>query len=117
MSKIGVIVVIFIFAALASAQIPPSGNVFFGYSYYNTDITGGRNHRNGWEGSVEGRFLPLILGGGLDYKLVRLLAWRFQADYIHSHLFDVSQKQCPGVDGDCAAALIGKRKNRAQLVG
>ena len=56
MRKIAVIVVIFIFAALASAQIPPSGNVLFGYSYYNTDITGGRNYRNGWEVRSKGGF-------------------------------------------------------------
>ncbi len=28
-----------LFAGLASAQIPTSGNVFFGYSYYNTDLS------------------------------------------------------------------------------
>lgn len=28
------------------------------------------------------------VGGGIDYKLIRLVAWRFQADYLHSQLFN-----------------------------
>ncbi|HEX6803729.1 MAG TPA: hypothetical protein VF133_08635 [Terriglobales bacterium] len=65
-------------ATLAHAQIPTSGNVFFGYSY-----SGGNavlrspaflpaSHSaglNGWEGTLEGKFLPWIglvadFGGG-----------------------------------------------------
>ena len=38
MRRIGFIfLAVLLFAGLASAQIPTSGNVFFGYSYYNTD--------------------------------------------------------------------------------
>jgi hypothetical protein len=49
-----------LFATLASAQIP-SGNVFFGYSYYNTDINNiSRANTNGWDASVEGKIIPLI---------------------------------------------------------
>ena len=43
MRKLAVIAVILVFAAFTSAQIPTSGNLFFGYSYYNTNLTGGRN--------------------------------------------------------------------------
>ncbi len=152
----------------AAAQIPTSGNIFFGYSYYNSSISGQRTSLNGWEGSVEGKFLPFVgiaadfsgydgsqnfttcttpildcvtinnnftehnylfgprasvslgkfrpfaelligaghvhinggssdtsfataVGGGIDYRLVRLLAWRFQGDYIHTNLFNVAQ--------------------------
>jgi hypothetical protein len=40
MRKAGLIVFgLLLFADLASAQIPTHGNVFFGYSYYNTDVT------------------------------------------------------------------------------
>ena len=41
-------------AGLASAQVPTSGNVFFGYSYYNTDQSSidRANTNNGWEASV-----------------------------------------------------------------
>lgn len=44
-----------VFSGLASAQVPTSGNVFFGYSYYNTDLASiNRASLNGWEGSLEG---------------------------------------------------------------
>jgi len=156
----------FLLAEMAPAQIPTAGNVFFGYSYYNTNLSGNRNSLNGWEGSVEGKILPFIglvadfdghygsetggvcngfdcvlvnlevsqhnylfgprasvwvgkfrpfaelligashvnshfagsdtgfataVGGGLDYRLVRLLAWRFQGDYIHVNLLNTPQ--------------------------
>lgn len=32
------------------------------------------------------------VGGGLDYRLFRVLAWRFQADYVHTHLFALPQE-------------------------
>jgi len=43
------------------AQIPSLGNVFLGYSYNRAD-TGldNRGNLSGWEGSVEGKFLPFI---------------------------------------------------------
>ena len=169
----GVAFTLFCFAALASAQIPTSGNLFAGYSYYNTTFGAQRQSLNGWEGSLEGKpfpvpFLGVVadfsanygsakfvnpaatcaigvvcspvranthidnflvgprvsasigsyrlfaegvvgfghvntngfgsdtsfasgVGGGLDYKLFRLLAWRFQGDYIHTRLFNQPQ--------------------------
>lgn len=156
-------------AAVASAQVP-SGNVFFGYSYYSTDLsTVDRSNANGWEASVEGKIIPFIgivadfdshygsqnfltvcplgslgctfntgfvernylfgprvsvslgkirpyaqvligaahvslndglgsdtsfataVGGGVDYKLIRPLAWRIQADYVRSSLLSLTQ--------------------------
>ena len=169
----GVALTLFCFAALAPAQIPTSGNLFAGYSYYNTNFGAQRQSLNGWEGSLEGKpfpvpFLGVVadfsanygsakfvnpaatcaigvvcspvganthvdnflvgprvsasiasyrlfaegvvgfghvntngfgsdtsfasgVGGGLDYKLFRLLAWRFQGDYIHTRLFNQPQ--------------------------
>lgn len=61
---LSVIATIF-FAALASAQIP-SGNVFFGYSYYNMDLSApnqvsfGRSGSNGWDLSAEAKMLPFL---------------------------------------------------------
>ena len=163
----------FVFCAIASAQVPTSGNVFFGYSYNNTSLPGfDRTGTNGWEASLEGKFLPFIgivadfdthygsygipvavtcpinivncgsnlsgdftehnylfgprasvsvgkirpfaevligaghvhtnfgasdtsfataIGGGIDYKFFKLLAWRLQGDYIHTNFFDVAQ--------------------------
>lgn len=33
-----VVFALFLFASLAPAQVPTAGNVFFGYSYYNTNL-------------------------------------------------------------------------------
>jgi hypothetical protein len=160
-----------LFAAPALAQVPTSGNVFFGYSYYNTNFSGvGRANLNGWEGSVEAKIFPGVgivadfsghygsqsyvstsnacvmggscpsgynirfvdgmfgprfsaslgkfrpfaefefgfghatinsivsdtsfataAGGGLDYRIIRPIAWRFQGDYVSTHLFGLHQ--------------------------
>jgi hypothetical protein len=167
-----------LFATLAAAQIP-SANVFFGYSYYNTDPSSiERVNTNGWEASVEGKIIPLLgfvadvdshygsqnflctqtsqgcpvsvisgqgtatlndsfteynflfgprvsvsvskfrpfaealfggahvslnhnagsdtsfataIGGGLDYKIIRPVAWRFQGDYVQTRFFGATQ--------------------------
>ncbi len=159
---------LFFLATLADAQIP-RGNVFFGYSYMNTDLSSAHSvNTNGWEASVEGKIIPLLglvadfdahygsqnfpaacaslctlelhpgfvernflfgprvslslgkirpfgevligaahanvnqgvgsdtsfataLGGGLDYKLIALLAWRLEGDYVRSTLFSTTQ--------------------------
>ena len=48
-------------AGAAWAQIPTRGNVFFGYSYDRTSISAGdTSNLNGWEATLEGKFLPWI---------------------------------------------------------
>jgi len=167
MRRIVLALVVLSFVSMAAAQIPTSGNVFFGYSYYNTNLTGNRGSLNGWEGSLEGKIFPFIgivgdfsgdygslsfpvfcgpgvcpqvsasahienvlfgprfsvpvgkfrpfgevmigvahantngfgsdtsfstaLGGGLDYRLIRLVAWRFEGDYVRTTLFHGTQ--------------------------
>ncbi len=161
----------FIFSSAAGAQVPTSGNVFFGYSYYNTDLSSiDRANTNGWEASLEGKVVPFLgfvadfdshygsqnfagavcglscspvafnadvternflfgprvsfsvgrfrpfaealfgashvdvnngvgsdtsfataLGGGLDYKIIRPVAWRFQGDYVQTRFFGATQ--------------------------
>lgn len=158
-------------AAPSHAQVPTSGNVFFGYSYDNTNFSNiGRANLNGFEGSLEGKILPGVgivadfstnygsqvfnsgagtcaiggvctgnenlhvyqalfgprfsaslgkfrpfaefefgvahvttgaptsdssfataVGGGLDYRIIRPIAWRFQGDYVSTHLFGAYQ--------------------------
>jgi hypothetical protein len=169
MRKTGFVVLsLLLFATLVSAQVP-SGNVFFGYSYYSTDLANGnRVNANGWEASLEGKIIPFIgivadfdahygsqgfatvcsfggictlnasfvehnylfgprvsisvaklrpfaevligaahvnvnngfgsdtsfataVGGGIDYKLIRPVAWRLQGDYVHSSLLGATQ--------------------------
>jgi hypothetical protein len=51
------------------AQIPKSGNAFFGYSHSGGQVFNGRSMgigMNGWEGTLEGKFLPW-LGGVADF--------------------------------------------------
>jgi|SRR5271170_7751734 len=163
-------------AGPASAQVPTSGNVFLGYSYYNASalpVETSRTNLNGWEGSFEGKIIPWVgmvadfsehygsgsscilpvvpvgsgpgqsscsnvisheenfffgprvsisvgkfrpfaealfgggrvntngfgsdtsfataLGGGLDYKIIRPVAWRFQGDYIQTRFSGATQ--------------------------
>ncbi|HTU40234.1 MAG TPA: hypothetical protein VMF10_00900 [Candidatus Aquilonibacter sp.] len=169
MRKTGFVVLsILLFATLGSAQVP-SGNVFFGYSYYNTDLsTNNRVSANGWEASAEGKIIPFLgivadfdahygsqslvsvcafggvcsvsasfteenylfgprvsisvakfrpfaevligaahenvnngfgsdtsfaeaVGGGIDYRIFRPIAWRVEGDYVGTHLLGVRQ--------------------------
>ena len=59
MQKIVVVLsILLLFSALASAQ---SANIFFGYSYAHASLTGvNATNLNGWNGSLEGKFLPWI---------------------------------------------------------
>ncbi len=175
MRKFGFVVsVLVLFTDLAAAQVPTSGNVFFGYSFYTTDLSSiDRANTNGWEASVEGKVIPWVgfvadfdshygsqnfagpptslvvcpggpctfsadvtehnflfgprvsfsvrkfrpfaealfgaghvsvnngvgsdtsfataLGGGLDYKIIKPIAWRFQGDYMNTRFFGTSQ--------------------------
>lgn len=185
MRKAGAIsFLLFCLTTIAGAQIPTGGNIFFGYSYSQGEaFTGstvptvlapsGSAGMNGWEGSLEGKFLPWIglvadldwhyggrtftqtcsvvppcasktfrlnasrhtvlfgprasvsigkytpfaefllgvahqtdsgggisnsdttfsraIGGGLDYKLIKGIAWRVQGDSIHTSFFGQSQ--------------------------
>jgi hypothetical protein len=51
---------VLLMASFAAAQIP-SGNVFFGYSHTSTNFAPGESTGlNGWDGSVEGKVLPLL---------------------------------------------------------
>jgi hypothetical protein len=59
----GILVAVLSLASAASAQIPTSGNIFIGYSYSRENAgLGGPPvvNLNGWEGSLEGKFLPWI---------------------------------------------------------
>jgi hypothetical protein len=164
-----IFIVIFSFVGLATAQVPTSGNVFFGYSYLHSDLASGGN-LNGWEATVEGKIIPFLgivadfdshygsqgfstctgipvgivcssfnssvtehnylfgprvsmsvgkfrpfaealfgaghvntelagsdtsfatgIGGGLDYKILKPIAWRFQGDYLQTRFFSGTQ--------------------------
>ena len=61
MGKCATILLVAVFlTTFAWGQIP-SGNVFIGYSYTQTNLTPGQStSMNGWNGSVEGQVLPLL---------------------------------------------------------
>jgi opacity protein-like surface antigen len=64
MGKIAfVLFILMLFASLAAAQIPTSGNIFVGYSYENTNWSGldsslSRPNLSGWAASLEGKVFP-----------------------------------------------------------
>jgi len=63
------LLVLFACSSLATAQLPKA-NLFLGYSYQNADLNGNgsdRSNLNGWEGTLEGKFLPFI-GLVLDFS-------------------------------------------------
>lgn len=65
------------FSIFASAQLPNGGNGFFGYSYVHGETfansrtvtaSGGAANMNGWEASIEGKYLPWLgVVGDLDW--------------------------------------------------
>jgi hypothetical protein len=55
----GILFGIFMVAGMAQAQIPTSGNIFVGYSFSRAEASPTVN-LNGWEASLEGKFLPWI---------------------------------------------------------
>jgi hypothetical protein len=184
MRKIALAFLPLLLFSLPSAAQGPNANVFFGYSFYNTDLSSGnRSSADGWEASVEGKFSPFLgfvadvdshygsanfscsspavgiacpvgvpvglpggfpgginlsyteynflfgprvsvsvrkfrpfaealfggahvglsndagshgsfataMGGGLDYKIIRPIAWRFQGDYVLARFFGTTQ--------------------------
>jgi opacity protein-like surface antigen len=162
----------------AAAQVP-NGNIYFGYTYYNTDLSLNRGDLNGFQATLEGKIVPMLgfvadftghygslnfpvsfcslcsgptnasanahqyevmfgprvsfpagkfrpfaeveagvghvttsssaiagnvvmgfgtdtsyataLGGGLDYKIFKLVAWRVEGDYVRTHFFGTGQ--------------------------
>jgi opacity protein-like surface antigen len=43
----------------AAAQVP-NGNVYFGYTYYNTDLSLNRGNLNGFQATLEGKLIPVL---------------------------------------------------------
>lgn len=69
MKKIAVLACVVVIGTVAQGQIPTAGNIFFGYSYSGGDAfvhssgllpASHSTGLNGWEGSLEGKFLPWI---------------------------------------------------------
>jgi hypothetical protein len=171
MQKIAFILSSLLLFCLRGAAQVPNGNVFFGYSFFNTDLSSvDRANANGWEASIEGKIIPFLgfvadfdqhygsqnfpgscpgpllclitpvndsftetnflfgprvsvpvgkfrpfaealfggahvnvnsvgsdtsfataIGGGLDYKIIRPIAWRVEGDYVRTSFFGATQ--------------------------
>jgi hypothetical protein len=58
---VGIVITLLLFATTASSQVPTKGNVSFGYSYFNSDLsTYPRANLNGWNGSLEAKIFPFV---------------------------------------------------------
>jgi len=44
---------------VAAAQVP-NGNIYFGYTYYNTDLSLNRGDLNGFQATLEGKIVPML---------------------------------------------------------
>jgi hypothetical protein len=51
----------------------------------------GAAHVNVNDGGGSDTSFATALGGGIDYKILRPLAWRFQGDYIQTRFFSTTQ--------------------------
>ena len=61
MGKCAAILLVALFCTTFAWGQLPSGNVFFGYSYTQTNLVPGQSTGlNGWNGSIEGQLLPLL---------------------------------------------------------
>jgi hypothetical protein len=54
------VIALLLASSFAAAQVPSSGNVYFGYTYYNTDLSLNRGSLNGWQGALEGKVFPML---------------------------------------------------------
>jgi hypothetical protein len=64
----------------------PFGQAMFGIAHISTGFAQPLGNSFGSNNS-----LATALGGGLDYRIIRPLAWRFQFDYMHTNLFSTGQ--------------------------
>jgi hypothetical protein len=65
--------------SLPIGRLRPFAEGLFGYEHVTTNQFG------------PDRSFATALGGGLDYKLLRHVAWRFQGDFVHTSLFNAKQ--------------------------
>jgi opacity protein-like surface antigen len=63
-------------------KIRPFAHALFGAAHVNVSTTGY---------SASDTSFGTALGGGLDYKLVPLISWRFQGDYLQTRFFGNTQ--------------------------
>jgi len=65
--------------SVSVAKFRPFAEVLIGGSHVNVHLLS------------SGTSFATAVGGGFDYKVMRLLGWRLQADYVHTHFFNAKQ--------------------------
>jgi opacity protein-like surface antigen len=68
--------------SVSVGRLTPFAHALFGASHVNGSVAGA---------SASDTSFAEALGGGVDYKLVRGLAWRFQGDYLQTRFFSSTQ--------------------------
>jgi hypothetical protein len=115
----GILFGIFLAAGMAQAQIPTSGNIFFGYSYSGGNVflhdgmevqsTSHTASLNGWQASLEGKFLPwigIVLDGAVDYGSHSLAACGFVLP--PCHFVNIDGKRYTLMLGPQVSVPVGK---------
>jgi hypothetical protein len=60
MQKVALMVLAVATLAVPSLAQAPGGNIYIGYSYARASLGGDHESLNGWNGSLEGKFLPFV---------------------------------------------------------
>ena len=60
-------------------KLRPFGEFEVGVGHMNTNAFGSNNS------------FATAIGGGLDYRIIRLVAWRFEGDYVTTRFFNTTQ--------------------------
>jgi hypothetical protein len=74
-------------AAVSVGNITPFAHALFGLAYQSVS----REAFISNVGQRDGAF-AFDLGGGIDFRLIRFVAWRVQGDYLQTRIFDAKQK-------------------------
>jgi hypothetical protein len=81
-TNVGILEQNFLFGPRASVslgKLRPFAEAFIGGSHLSAAQNGSDNS------------FASAVGGGLDYRLIHFLAWRFEGDYVHTHFFSNGQ--------------------------
>lgn len=65
--------------SMSVGKIRPFAEALFGAGHINTDGVGSDTS------------FATALGGGIDYKIIRPVAWRFEGDYVQTRFFGTTQ--------------------------
>ena len=74
-------------ASLSIGKIRPFAHALFGAGHVSANNSSGSS----FPFSTSDTSFATAIGGGLDYKLIKGIAWRFQGDYLRTSFFSSTQ--------------------------